>query len=190
MWKRGTDGSVVAAKRNFKAYWQLPEAGERRLIFSHRVPGESRALPAPCFQTSSLWKGFPGGSNGQELQRVGHDWSDWECTHVRYISHFAGSFPSVDTWTAFTSWLTTLKLYIFFSGLIPSILSRWNQVLLKLSSPAEFIINVSMQNGISFLIHHLFPTRLKIIKEKWDWNADDTLGSFQIQNHCPPVSYL
>ena len=75
-----------SCKRNFKAYWQSPEAGERQLIFSHRVPGESRALPAPCFQTSSLWKGFPAGSNGKEAQRVGHDWSDWECTRTLYIT--------------------------------------------------------------------------------------------------------
>ena len=36
----------------------------------------------------------------------------------------------------------------------------------KLSSSAEFMLNLSMQNFIPFLVPHVFPSGLRIIKEK------------------------
>ena len=39
------------------------------------------------------------------------------------------------------------------------IISEWNWVPLKLSSSAEFMINLSIQNFIPFLVLHLFPLK-------------------------------
>ena len=41
-----------------------------------------------------------------------------------------------------------------------------NEIPLKLSSPAEFIINLSIQSFTLLLILFLFPSELKSIKEK------------------------
>ena len=48
----------------------------------------------------------------------------------------------------------------------------WNRVPLKPSSPAEFMINLSIQNFIPFLVLFLFPSGLRIIKAKlWGWGG-------------------
>lgn len=50
-----------------------------------------------------------------------------------------------------------------------------NEIPLKLSSPAEFIINLSIQNFTLLLILFLFPLGLKSIKEKGSLKPSRTL---------------
>lgn len=51
----------------------------------------------------------------------------------------------------------------------------WNQVPLKLSSPAEFMINLFITNCISFLVPPLFPSGLRSIKQKRELKPSRTL---------------
>ena len=52
-----------------------------------------------------------------------------------------------------------------------------NQIPLKPSSPAEFMINLSIQNFIPLLVLPLFPSGLKSIKEKGRLKPSRTLWS-------------
>ena len=59
---------------------------------------------------------------------------------------------------------------------------RWKWVPLKLSSPAEFMINLSIQNFILLLVVSLFPSGLGSIKHKGETETKhDTVGSSQGQ---------
>ena len=80
---------------------------------------------------------------------------------------------------------TTVRKHQFF-GTQPSLLRQ--SPLLKPGSSAKFMINLSIQNVIHFLVQYLFPSRLRSIKEEGDWNQVGCCGTLLCPKAfpCPP----
>ena len=66
-----------------------PPAGEVRETSSipglGRSPGGGNGNSLQSFCLENVWTEEPGGLQSIGLQRVGHDWSDWACTHASLI---------------------------------------------------------------------------------------------------------
>ena len=61
-----------------------------------------------------------------------------------------------------------------------------NWVLLRLGSSAEFMVNISIQNIIPFLVQNLFSSRLRNIKGKGVLDSASPCGAFPGTSHFMP----